>query len=55
VTELCSVRLIDGLASHSDFEFYLDSTNLGISALLRSTAATSVTCYLITTVLRMCM
>jgi len=44
VNDLCSVRLIDGMSSHNAFEFYLDSTNLGISALLRSTAATSVTC-----------
>jgi len=42
--ELYNVRLIDGVSSHNDFEFYLDSTNLGISALLRSSAATSVTC-----------
>jgi len=38
------VRLIDGVSSHNDFEFYLDSINPGISALLRSSAATSVTC-----------
>jgi len=44
VIELCSVRLIDGVSSHNAFEFYLDSTNLKISALLRSSAATSVTC-----------
>jgi len=44
VNELCSVRLIDGVSSHNAFEFYRDSSNLGISALLRSSAATSVTC-----------
>ena len=43
VNELSSVRLIDGVSSHNAFEFYLDSTNLGISALLRSSAATK--CY----------
>jgi len=42
--ELCSVRLIDGVPSHNALEFYLDSTNLGITALLRSSAATNVTC-----------
>jgi len=42
--ELCSVRLIDGVSRHNAFEFYLDSTNLGLSALLRSNAASSVTC-----------
>ena len=44
VIELSSVRLIDGVSSHNAFAFYLDSTNLGISALLRSSAVTSVTC-----------
>ena len=44
VIELCSVRLIDGVSSHNVFAFYLDETKLGISALLRSSAATSVTC-----------
>ena len=44
VIELCSVRLIDGMASHNAFAFYIDSTNLGISALLRSSAVTSFTC-----------
>jgi len=44
VVELRSVRLIDGVSSHNAFTFYLDSTNLGISALLRSSAVTSVTC-----------
>ena len=42
--ELCSIRLIDGVSSHNDFEFYLDTTNLGIAALLLSSAASSVTC-----------
>jgi len=32
VIELCNVRLIDGVSSHNAFAFYLDSTNLGISA-----------------------
>jgi len=54
VIELCSVRLIDGVSSHNAFAFYLDSTNLGVSALLRSTAETSVTCWL-TIMLRMCL
>ena len=54
VIELCSVRLIDGVSSHNAFAFYLDSTNLGISALLRSGAATRVTCKL-TLVLEMCL
>jgi len=44
VTELCSVRLIDGVSGHNGFSFYLDSTNLGSSAPLRSSAVTSVTC-----------
>jgi len=44
VIELCSVRLIDGVSSHNAFEFYLDSTDLAISALLRISAVTSVTC-----------
>jgi len=43
VIELCSVRLIDGMSSHNAFAFYLDSANLGMSALL-SSAVTSVTC-----------
>ena len=42
VIELCSVRLIDGVSSHNAFAFSLDSTNLGISAILRSSAVTSV-------------
>jgi len=41
VIELCSVRLIDGVSSHNAFEFHLDPTNLGISTLLHSSAATS--------------
>ena len=44
VIELCNVRLIDGVSSHNTFAFYLDSTNLGISVLLRSSAVASVTC-----------
>ena len=44
VIELFSDRLVDGLSNHNAFAFYLDSTNLGISALLRSNAVTSVTC-----------
>ena len=48
------VRLIDGMTSHNAFAFYLDSPNLGIGTLLRSTAVTSVTCYPII-VLRMCL
>ena len=42
--ELCSIRLIDGVSSHIAFAFYLDSTNLGIGALLRSGFVTSVEC-----------
>ena len=44
VIELCSVRLTNGVSSHIAFEFYPDSYNLGISALLRSSTVTSVTC-----------
>jgi len=44
VIELCSIRLIDGVSSHNVFAFYLDSTNLGIGALLRSSFVTSDTC-----------
>jgi len=51
VKELCSIRLIDGVPCHNAFVFYLDSTNLGIGALLRSSFVTSVT----TIVLRMCL
>jgi len=54
VIELCSVRLIDGVSSHNAFAFYLDSPNLGISVLLRSSAVTSVMCKL-TIVLKMCL
>ena len=52
--ELCGVRLIDGVSCHNAFAFYRDSTNLGISALLRGSAVTSVMCKLIL-VLRMCL
>ena len=38
VIELSSVRLIDGVSSHNAFAFYLDQNNLGISAILRSSA-----------------
>jgi len=44
VIEHCSVCLIDGVSCHNAFAFYLDSTNLGIGALLRSSVVTSVTC-----------
>jgi len=44
VIERCCVRLIDGVSNHDAFAFYLDSTNLEIGALLRSTFVTSVTC-----------
>jgi len=44
VIELCIVRLIDGVSCHNAFAFYLDWTKLGISALLHSSAVTSVTC-----------
>jgi len=53
VIEICSVHLSDGVSCHNAFAFYLDSTNLGIGALLRSSFVTSVTCEL-TIVLRMC-
>jgi len=43
VIELCSIRLIDGMSCHNAFAFYLDSTNLGIGALLRRSIVTSVT------------
>jgi len=43
VIELCSVLLIDGVSCHNAFAFYLDSTNLGIGALLRSSVVTNVT------------
>ena len=44
VIELSCIRLIDGVSYHNSFAFYLDSTNLGIGALLRSSFVTSVTC-----------
>jgi len=44
VIELCSTRLIDGVSCQLAFTFYLDLTNLGIGALLRSSFVTSVTC-----------
>jgi len=44
VIELCSVCLINGVSCHNAFEFCLDSTNLGIGALLRSSVVTNVTC-----------
>jgi len=44
VIELCCIHLIDGVSCHKAFAFYLDSTNLGIGALLRSSHVTSVTC-----------
>ena len=43
-SNFCSVRLIDGVSSHNAFPFYLNCTNLGISALLRSSPVTIVTC-----------
>ena len=43
VIELYSIRFTDGVSCHNAFAFYLDSTNLGIGALLRSSVATSVT------------
>jgi len=42
--ELCSVRLINGESCQNAFAIYLGSASLGISALLRSSAVTSVTC-----------
>jgi len=44
VIELCCIRLIDGVSCHIAPAFYLDSTNLGIGALLRSSFVTSVPC-----------
>ena len=44
VIELCSVSLTDGVSFQNAFAFYLDSTSLGIGALLRSGVVTSVTC-----------
>jgi len=43
VIELCSIRLNDGVSCHKAFAFHLDSTNIGIGALLRSSFVTSVT------------
>jgi len=43
VIELYSIRFTDGVSCHNAFAFYLDSTNLGIGALLRSSIVTSVT------------
>jgi len=54
VIELCSVRLIDGESCQNAFAVYLDSTSLGIGALLRSSVETSVACWL-TIVLTMCL
>jgi len=56
VLEHCSVSLIDGVSCHNAFAFYLDldSTSLGIGALLRSGVVTSVT-GLLPIVLRMCL
>jgi len=44
VIEIRGIRLIDGVSCHNAFAFYLDSTNLGIGALLRSSVVTSATC-----------
>jgi len=44
MVELCSIRMIDGVACHNAFAFHLDSTNLGIGALFRSSVVTIVTC-----------
>ena len=44
VIELCSIRLINGVSCHNAFAFYLDSTNIGIGTLLRSSVVASVTC-----------
>jgi len=53
VIEACSIRQIDSVSCHDAFAMYLDSTNLGIGALFRSSFVTNVTCWL-TLVLRMC-
>jgi len=42
--KLCYIRLIDGVSCRNAFAFYLDSSNLGIGALLRSSFVTNVTC-----------
>ena len=44
VNELCKIRLIDGVSCHNAFALYLDSTNLGIDAILHSSFVTSVMC-----------
>jgi len=44
VLEHCSVCVIDGVSYHNTFEFYLDSTSLGIGAPICSSVVTSVTC-----------
>jgi len=44
VNELCSVCLLDGVSCHNALVFYLDSTRLGIGALLSSSVVASVTC-----------
>jgi len=44
VIEICNIRWVDGVSCHNDSAFYLDSTNSGIGALLRSSVVTSVTC-----------
>ena len=54
VIELCCIRLTDGVSCHNGFAFCLDSTNLGIGALLRSSVVISVTSYL-TLVSTMCL
>jgi len=45
MNELSSIRLLDGVSCHNASAFYLDSTNLGIGARLRSSFVISVTCY----------
>jgi len=44
VLEHYSVCLIDGVSCHNIFAFFLDSTSLGIGALICSGVVTSVTC-----------
>jgi len=44
VIELCCIRLIDDVSRHNAFAFYLDSTNLGLGALMRSSLVTNVAC-----------
>ena len=43
VIEICSIRLIDDVSCHNAFAFYLESTNIGFGALLRSSVVTSIT------------